>query len=230
MNNDNKEKLAEQMREARIKLIKIASAVIAGAIILACFAYTQLDDALLKTVLYLVSSFISTVAGVFIFGALAIGREEKNRHNFFLYDRKRRSEIPISSLTVNTVREKLLEFMSIFKRRGKLYVGDLFEDDPNIPEYFKPLFCYEILYEIATDDGMDASAFLSFGGECAEIFTRYLRESEDYELATSLCTFIFEFSEENNNSALFKEYMKTKKEHIEEKMLKYTVQNIEKFN
>ncbi len=230
MDNKNKDEQREQMREARIKLIKIASVGIAGAIILACFAYTRLEDELLKTMLYIASSFISTVAGVFILGAISIGREEKNRHNFFLYDRRSRTEIPVSSLTVIKVRERVLEFMSIFKRRGRLYVGDLFDENPNIPEYFKPLFCYEILYEIATDDGMDASAFLSFGGECAEIFTRYLRESEDYELATSLCTFIYDYSEENNNSVSFKEYIKTKKEHIEDKMLKYAVKNIEKFN
>lgn len=230
MDTKDKEKIAEQLREARIKLIKIASVGIAGAIIFACYAYTQLEDAALQMTVYIISSFISTAAGIFILGALAIGREEKNRHNFFLYDRKSKSEIPVSALTISRVREKLLEFMSIFKRRGKLYVGDLFDDNPNIPEYFKPLFCYEILYEIATNDGIDASAFLGFGSECADIFTRYLRENEDYGFATALRTFIFDFSAENDNSDSFKDYMKTKKEHIEEKMLGYTVKNIEKFN
>ena len=230
MDKENKEKREEILREARIKMIKTASVVIAVAIVLACYAYTQLDNVMMQMTIYIVSSFISTVAGLFIFGALALGREAKNRHNFFLYERKSKTDIPVSSLTVKRIREKLLEFMSIFKRRGKLYIGDLFDENPSIPEHFKPLFCYEILYEIATDDGINASAFLSFGGECADIFTKYLRWNEDYELANKLRVFITDFSAEQNNSASFKAYIQTKKEYIEEKMLSYTVKNIDKFN
>ncbi len=230
MDNEKKEKAAELRREARIKIIKLASVFIAAAIVLACYSYTRVEDAFTQMLLYGLASFICGVASLFITGAIALGRAEKNRHNFFLYDRKKKENMPVSALTVKEIREKLLEFMSIFKRRGKLYVGDLFNENPNIPEHFKTLFCYEILYELATEDGMNATAFLSFGGECADIFTKYLRENEDYELATSLRGYICEFSQENNNTESFKEYIKTKKEHIEEKMLKYTVKNIEKFN
>ncbi len=230
MDNEKKEQAAELRREARIKIIKIASVFIAGAIILACYSYTRVEQTAMQMFLYLFASFICVISGLFIIGAISLGHAEKNRHNFFLYDRKSRSDIPLSSLTVTGIREKLLEFMSIFKRRGKLYVGDLFAENPNIPEHFKPLFCYEILYELAAEDGyMDAKAFLGFGGECADIFTKYLRENEDYELATKLRAFILDFPKENNAES-FKEYMKSKKEHIEEKMLKYTVKNIEKFN
>ncbi len=230
MDNEKKELEAQLRREARIKIIKLASVGIAGAVILACYSYTKVEDAASQILFYVLACLICTFSALFIMGAVAIGRAEKNRHNFFLFDRKKKENIPVSSLTVKEIREKLLEFMSIFKRRGKLYVGDLFENNPTIPEHFKPLFCYEILYELATDDGMDATAFLAFGGECADIFSKYLRENEDYELATSLRVFILDFSKEGNNTERFKEYIKTKKEHIEEKMLKYTVKNIEKFN
>ncbi len=230
MDNEKKETAAQLRREARIKIIKLASVGIGASVILACYSYTRVEDVFRQLLLYVLSSVICIIAALLIMGAVAIGRAEKNRHNFFLYNRKNKAEMPIASLTVKEIRERLLEFMSIFKRRGKLYVGDLFEENPNIPEQFKPLFCYEILYELAAEDGIDAVAFLGFGGECAEIFTKYLRENEDYELATKLRSFILDFSTENNNSESFREYMRTKKEHIEEKMLKYTVKNIEKFN
>ncbi len=230
MDNEKKNQAAELRREARIAIIKFASVGIAAAIILACYSYTRVEDAFSQMMLYGLASLICVIAGLFIMGAVSLGRAEKNRHNFFLYDRRKKSDIPLSSLNLKLVREKLLEFMSIFKRRGKLYVGDLFDDNPSIPEHFKPLFCYEILYELAADDGMDAFAFLGFGGECADIFTKYLRENGDFELATSLRSFISDFSDENNNSESFKEYMRTKKEHIAEKMVGYAVKNIEKFN
>ncbi len=230
MDNKQKEIAAEMRREARIGIVKIASVGIAIAIVLSCYSYTRVEDPLTQMMLYGIASVISVIASIFIAGAISLGRAEKNKRNFFLYDRKSKSDIPVSSLTVKHVRDRLVDFMAIFKRRGKLYIADLFDENPNIPEYFKPLFCYEILYELASGDGMDAGAFLSFGSECADVFFKYLRENEDYELANRLREFIVEHSEENNNTESFKEYIKAKKEHISEKMLGYAVKNIEKFN
>ena len=230
MDNEKKEIAAEMRREARIGIVKIASVGIAIAIVLACYSYTKVVDSLTRMALYIVASLIAAVAMLFIMGAITLSRAEKNKKNFFLYDRKKKADIPLSDLNVKIVRDKLLDFMAIFKRRGKLYIADLFDENPNIPECFKPLFCYEILYELASDEGMDASAFLNFGGECADVFSKYLRENGDYELANRLRSFILEHSEENNNTESFKEYIKAKKEHISDKMLGYAVKNIEKFN
>lgn len=228
--DQNKKDSSEALREARIKIVKIASVGIALAIVLACYAYTRVEDAITQTVLYGVASLISTFAGIFIIGAVSLGRAEKNRRNFFLYDRRKKADIAVSELTVATVRERLLEFMAIFKRRGKLYIGELFDDNPHIPEVFKPLFCYEILYELALGDGsIDASTFLGFGNECADIFTKYLRENGDYELAVGIRGYICDYSKHNDNSESFREYLKHKKTHIETKMLGYAVKNIEKF-
>ena len=230
MDNEKKEIAAEMRREARIGIVKIASVGIAIAIVLACYSYTKVVDSLTRMALYIVASLIAAVAMLFIMGAITLSRAEKNKKNFFLYDRKKKADIPLSDLNVKIVRDKLLDFMAIFKRRGKLYIADLFDENPNIPECFKPLFCYEILYELASGEGIDAKAFLGFGGECADVFSKYLRENEDYELANKLRSFILEHSEENNNTESFKEYIKTKKEHISEKMLGYARKNIEKFN
>ena len=230
MDNEKKEISAEMRREARIGIVKIASVGIAIAIVLACYSYTKVVDSLTRMTLYIVASLIAAVAMLFIMGAIALSRAEKNKKNFFLYDRKKKADIPLSDLNLKIVRDKLLDFMSIFRRRGKLYIADLFDENPNIPECFKPLFCYEILYELACDEGIDAKAFLSFGGECADVFSKYLRENEDFELATRLRSFILEHSEENNNTESFKEYIKEKKEHISDKMLGYARENIEKFN
>ncbi len=230
MDHKEKQSSSEAIREAKIKIIKIASVGIAGAIVLTCYAYTQLEDAIVQTVLYGISSLIATFAGIFILGAVSLGRAEKNRHNFFLYDRRKKADIAVSELTLATVRERLIEFMSIFKRRGRLYIGELFDENPHIPEHFKPLFCYEILYELAVGEcSVDAVTFLGFGNECADIFTKYLRENGDYELATSIRSYIFDHSKQNDNSESFTEYLRTKKEHIEAKMLGYAVSNIEKF-
>ena len=230
MDNKQKELAAEMRREARMKIVKIASVGLAIAIVLSCYSYTKVEDAFSQMMFYMIASIVAIMASFLIAGAVALGRAEKNKRNFFLYDRKLKEEIPVSALTVKQVRDRLVDFMAIFKRHGKLYIADLFDENPNIPEYFKPLFCYEILYELASGEGMDAGAFLGFGGECADVFFKYLRENEDYELANKLRAFIVEHSSENNNTESFKEYIRAKKEHISEKMLGYAVKNIEKFN
>ena len=228
--NDKEKARADMMADARMKLIKIASVGIAGAIVLACYAYTKIEEALLQTVLFGAASFIAVVSGLIILGTVSIGREQKSKRNFFLYDRKSKKEIDKSDLTLPIVRERVREFMGIFKRRGKLYVGELFDNNPHIPESFRTLFCYEILCELAAGEGgVDTKTFLSFGRECADIFVRYLRENRDYELATGINSYFCEFSPENNNSESFKEYLVAQKKHIEEKMLSYAVENIEKF-
>ena len=230
-NQRDKEKArAAAMAEARMKLIKIASVGVAGAIVLACYSYTQIEDAILQTVLYGAASLVAVVSGLIILGTVSLGREMGSGRNFFLYDHRQKKDIAVKDLTLDRVRTKLREFMSVFKHKGKLYVGELFDDNPHIPEHFKPLFCYEILCELASGDGgVDANAFLGFGRECADIFSKYLRENRDYELATALNGFFCDYSPENNNSESFRQYLKTQKEHIEEKMLSYTVENIEKF-
>ena len=233
MDQNKKEKeraRADAMAEARMKLIKIASVGIAGAVVLACYAYTKVEEVILQTALFGISSLIAVVSGLVIIGTVSLGREQRAKRNFFLYDRKSKKEMALTDLTLSHVRERIREFMGIFKHRGKLYVGELFDDNPHIPESFRTLFCYEILCELASgENSVDAKAFLGFGRECADIFSKYLRENGDYELATALNGFICDYSQDNNNSDSFKEYLKSKKEHIEEKMLSYAVENIEKF-
>ena len=230
MNNQTQRERDDARFEAMMKVVKIASIGVAAAVILSCFALNKVDDLLICTVLYGVSAFVGMVSMLLIFGSISLWRAEKSRKNFFLYDKKTKTDMPISALSFEMIRNRLTEFMSIFKRRGKIYVGDLFADNPHIPEQFKTLFCYEILYELALEDGsLDADVFLSFGDECAEIFSKYLHENGDHELALSVSGFLRSYSEANNTEN-FKAFIKNKKEHIEKKMLGYAVDNIDKFN
>ena len=231
MNNETRKNRLNEQFEAMMKTVKISSIGVAAAIIIACFAFTQIEDLIFCTVLYGVSALVGTVSMMFIFGSISLWRAEKNRRNFFLYDKKAKKDMPISALSFDEVRRRLVEFMSIFKRRGKIYLGDLFIDTPHIPEQFKTLFCYEILYEVALGDGsLPPEVFLGYGDECADIISDHLRRNGDYELAAAVSGYVKEYSEEKGNANSFMEYIRNKKKHIEEKMLGYAVDNIEKFD
>ena len=213
-----------------MKLIKAASVMIAIAIVSACYGYTKADSDSSRTIAYGIAWGLFIVGAFLIFTTLSAMQSLKNRRNFFLYDKKKKADISPAELTFDTVRRKICEFMSIFKHRGKLYIGDILGDNATVPEHFKPLFCYELLYELSTNEGLDARIFLSFGNECANVFAKYLRQNEDYELATSIYTYIADFSSGNGRVAEFKSYMNGQCDHIREKMLQYAVDNIEKFN
>ena len=229
-NPNNQEHNRENLHDAALKLIKVASVLIAIAIVTVCYGYTKVDNDLTRTVVYSVGWGLGIVGLFIIFTTLSAMRTLKNRKNFFLYDKKKRSDISPAELTFDTVRQKICEFMSVFKHRGKLYIGDMLGDGATVPEHFKPLFCYELLYELSLGEGLDARVFLSFGNECANVFAKYLRQNEDYELATSVYTYIVDFSSGNGRVAEFKSYMSSQGDHIRRKMLQYAVDNIEKFN
>ncbi len=229
MNNDQNNQNNPSIEEIGEKVIRFGAILIAAAIILFCFAYTKIESPLLQMLAFGLSTLLGCV-GIFIIVVIAVGmRAEKHKTNFFLYDKKKRKNIDPCELTVAEIRKRLEEFMSSFKHRGKLYIGDLFDERRHIPEHFKPLFCYEVLCQIAEGSNSQAETFLSFGFECAEVFSKYLSQNADYELASKIKTYIAEYSDGEHKAEGFCSYISEQKQSIEEKMLNYTVTNIERF-
>jgi len=229
LNNDQNNQNNPSIEEIGEKVIRFGAILVAAAIILFCFAYTKIESPLLQMLAFGLSTLLGCV-GIFIIVVIAVGmRAEKHKTNFFLYDKKKRKNIDPCELTVAEIRKRLEEFMSSFKHRGKLYIGDLFDERRHIPEHFKPLFCYEVLCQIAEGSNSQAETFLSFGFECAEVFSKYLSQNADYELASKIKTYIAEYSDGEHKAEGFCSYISEQKQSIEEKMLNYTVTNIERF-
>ena len=229
-NNKNKQDQREAAKDAISKLIRIASVMIAIAIVAACFAYTKMEPGIGQAAIYAFAILLALIGGFVIF-VMAYGTHlDKHRNNLFLYDKKTKKDIPVNELTVERIRERLVIQMSVFKRGGKLYVGDLFESKlVMVPEAMKTLFCYELLCEIADEKGANPTVFLSFGPECAEIFSKYLSANGDHELALKIKGYFFAFADDKSVAEEFCEYVKSKKEHLQQNMLDFTVKNIEKF-
>lgn len=229
--NNNTQEQKEAAKDAVSKLIRIASVMIAIAIVGICFAYTKLDGTGIGQIAVYAVSALLALLGAFIIFVMAYGTHlDKHRNNLFLYDKKTKKDIPVSELTVERIRERLVMQMAVFKRGGKLYVGDLFESRViTVPEAIKTLFCYELLCEIADEKGADPSVFLSFGAECADIFTKYLGANDDHELALKIKGYFFAYADDKSVAEEFCEYVKSKKEHLQKNMLDFTVKNIEKF-
>jgi hypothetical protein len=226
--NENSNKSPKDS-EVNDKIIRFGAILVAIAVIIACFSYTKVETLLLKIGLFVLGGILGLIGGFIIFVVAVGSRLEAKTNNIFLYDKKKKQDMPVSELTVSEIRNRLAEYMSAFKFRGRLYIGDLFDEKyTHVPEAIKPLFCYELLCQIG-ENRSNAEIFLSFGLECAEIFSKYLSQTEDYELALKIKGFIIDYSEGNKNTEEFQEFLVSQKEQLEQKMLNYTVKNIEKF-
>lgn len=218
----------DDLSEIHDKITRFGAVLIAVAIILFCYSYTKVERSLLQAVLFGLGGLLAAL-GLFIIVVIAAGtRIEKNKTNFFLYDKKAKKNILPSELTVAQVRQRITHYMSAFKRKGKLYVGELFELSV-IPECIKPLFCYELLCQIAEDGNPKAELFLSYGIECAELFAKYLSQNGDYDLARAIKSYTIDFSGKQESSDAFATFLSEQKRALEEKMLSYTLENIDKF-
>lgn len=229
-NNNNIDDIPQEAIEKMARRLSYVGAIlIAVAVVGVCFSIAKIEIVSIKIVVAAIAVAVGLI-GIFLMIVAGIGGKELPvENNFFLYDKKSKQSIEVSELTISLVREKMVSFMASFKHRGKLYIGDLFDDRSQIPDHFKPLFCYELLCEISDENGADAETFLSFGYECAEIFSKYLSQNGDYELAMNVKSYILDFSNGKQNVSEFKSYLSSKRSHIEERMLDYTKSNIKKF-
>lgn len=212
------------------RIIRFGSVLVAIAIILTCFAMAKVNNLFFKIALNIVAAVVGCF-GLFLIITVIVGsRMSKVNSNFFLYDKKKKANIPVGELTVEEVRSRLFSLISVFRYKGKLYIGDLFSDERSIPDVFKTLFCYELLCELSEDSAPEVEKFLSFGDECGDIFFKYLSLNSDYELAEDIRGYIRAYSDGKADVEEFHKYIIAKKQSFETKMLDYTVENIDSFN
>ena len=228
--NKNVNDLTPEERAAiNDKITRFGAILVAVGVVMYCFSITKIDQGFLRLLVSILACLIGAL-GIFIIIVVVAGsKAEKQKRNFFLYDRKKKQNIDVSELNISSVREKIADFMAAFKIRGKLYVGDLFDEKNRIPDHFKTLFCYELLCQIS-EQRANAEIFLSFGGECADIFEKYLNATGNGELAVSIRAYIVNYSAGENKADEFRTLIASKKEQLEASMLNYTKQNISKFS
>ena len=230
MNNNNQEK-PNALKADFSPLYKFCAVLIAIAIVLAAFTYKKVEGAILQIALYTFAGLMISFATLLITTARKAKKLSERRVNYFLYDRKLDTDRNIDTLTFPEIRVKIQKYMGMFKRGKKLYLGDLFDERINIPKAFRPLFCFELLYEMTDEKSPENKArmFLSFGVECAGVFYAHLTSAGENQLAEDLRKFFSDFAEGKNNEKEFSLYLKSKKEHIEGSVIRYLKEHINEF-
>lgn len=220
---DNKKNLS-----AGEKLIRVAVVMIAVAIVGVCLAIAKVDSFMLKVVIFALSGVLVLISGLTIL-IVAMNRRGRKKRNYMLYNGRFRKDILPEQLDFHRLRARVTSYISLYRKGRRIYLGDMFGDESLGMPAMKLLLCYELLYELA-DGGLPAcTVFLNNGDGCKRLFTTCLMENGDTEMASRIKQFYAMHATDSTQPAMLLEYMVSQKKVIEQKMLKYAMDNIDSF-
>ncbi len=210
-------------------LLRTAAVLAAIALIGVCFAFARVSALSVRLMLLTLSAVPAAISGFLVYVAITASRLKKGGRNFFLYDRKQRRSITPDQLTPERISQRLLAYMALFRKHDRLYIPSLFDANGGAPEFFKPLFCYQLLGMLSSGADNDAlCAFLEGGKELADVFTDYLTRAGEDELCREVQSYIARF--DGKDAMGFGEYLKNKGDYLAERMLVYTRLHIHDFD
>ena len=120
-NNNFDDLTPEERAEATDKITRFGAILLALGIITYCFALAKLEEGFARFATSLFGCLIGGVGVFIIVVVLLASKADKRKHNFFLYDKKKKQDISVTELSVGEIRGRLTDFMAAFKFRGKLY-------------------------------------------------------------------------------------------------------------
>lgn len=153
-----------------------------------------------------------------------------DRHpNFFLYDSKTKRNMPPEQLTFAVINNRMNRFFAGYaSSEGKIWTeGILDNPETNIPEEFKPIVAYKLLFNIAHTNAPGGwKCFEVASVQTVEFICKGLEQNGDGELAKNLRMMK---SAQPFQISYVKEYLVNNKAYLQAKMFRYVRDNIAKF-
>lgn len=149
--------------------------------------------------------------------------------NYFLYDSQTKRNISIQDITFKTISVKMSLFLSKYaSSEGKIWNTRVL-DNPylEMPEEFKPLVAYKLLYGLADNDTEAGWSCLENASEETLMFIcNGLNVNNDKEFAANVA----QLTKRPRNMAMVRDYLVRNKRYMQSKMTKYVIDNIDRFN
>lgn len=149
--------------------------------------------------------------------------------NYFLYSSQAKRNISVQKLTFQTINARMNRFLSGYaSSEGKLWNDRVF-DNPylEMPEEFKPLVAYKLLYGLAEKDAEAGWKCLENASEETVLFIcKGLAQNSDNDFADALSNLM---GQRPVNIAVVRDYLVKNKRYIQSKMTKYVIDNISRF-
>lgn len=149
--------------------------------------------------------------------------------NYFLYSHQARRNISVQKLTFETINARMNRFLSNYAAsEGKLW-NERVLDNPylDMPEVFKPLVAYKLLYGLAEKDSQAGWDCLANASEdTIKFICNGLVANGDNVVAQTLEKIMFS---KPVNIAMARDYLMRGKKYLRGKMKNYVVENIDLF-
>ena len=209
-------------------ILLIAAAVFAVvAIVLLVVGITyDADHIFTKVMVFVVAGLSLALAAELVYLRFI---SEDRQPNFFLYDSKSKKNMPIEALTFAVVNNRMNRFFANYaSSEGKIWTEGIL-DNPQLdmPDEFKPLVAYKLLFNIAhtnVDGGWKCFEVSSI--QTVEFICKGLEQNADNEFAKNLRMMK---SAQPFQISYVKEYLVNNKAYLQSKMLRYVRENIAKF-
>ncbi len=197
------------------------------AVVLFILGVTLELSTLPKVVLIIISILALVLAaelGYFMF--LLIDKKP----NYFLYNPNTKRNISVQKLTFGRVNSRMNRFLSSYATsEGKIW-NDRVLDDPylEMEPQFKPLVAYKLLYGLAEKDAEAGWRCMENASDETILFIcNGLRANGDNEFAATIENLM---AQKPVNIKMLRDYLVRNIKYIQKKMLKFVLDNVDKFS
>ena len=187
----------------------------------------SLDLALLPKIVLIIVSVLALALSVELgyFTYLLVDKQP----NYFLYNPHTHRNSSVQNLTFATVNSRMNRFLSKYATSEGRIWNERVLDNPylDMPEEFKPLVAYKLLFGLAENDAEAGWKCLeNASSDTIRFICDGLRAGEDLEFAASIEDIM---SRKPVNITVVRDYLVRNKRYVQKRMLRYAVENIEKF-
>ena len=147
--------------------------------------------------------------------------------NYFLYDPATKRNVSVQKLNFGVVNARTGRYLSGFAAsEGKIW-NDRVLDNVDIAPEFKPLVAYKLLYSIADKDVDGGWACLENASSKTIVFIcEALNANSDFEFSNNFGKMM---ADKPLNMPMIRDYLVRNKKYIQNRMMKYVVENIDLF-
>lgn len=150
--------------------------------------------------------------------------------NYFLYNPNTKRNISVQKLTFGRVNSRMNRFLSSYAAsEGKIW-NDRVLDDPylEMEPQFKPLVAYKLLYGLAEKDAEAGWRCMENASDETILFIcNGLRANGDNELAATIENLM---AQKPVNIKIIRDYLVRNIKYIQKKMLRFVLDNVDKFS
>ena len=216
------------MDRNRLKLVLGGATVLSLILAVVLFILgVALDINTLLCVILIILSilFIALTVELGYFTYIMLGAEP----NYFLYSAQAKRNMPLQKLTFQVINARMNRFLAEYaSSEGKLW-NDRVLDDPylKMPEEFKPLVAYKMLYSLADKDSEIGWRCLENASEETVIFIcKGIELNNDSNFSSAFHNLM---SQKPVNMAVVRDYLVKNKRYMQSRMTKYVIENIDRF-